>query len=210
MTLFTKECTVAGDAGEQISPSGSVSITSSDLELATESTNPKLIGLRFTNVTIAKNATIDDAFIQFECDEVTEVTQALVTINADDVDDAAIIAAVTDNIADRLPGTTATVDWEIAAWVQTQDRLAAQKTPDIASVIQEIVDRAGWVSGQDIVILIDNNGSTNNAFRTSESDPISSPGTNPPELSVNYTVGGGANPKGPLGHVFQGPLGGPI
>lgn len=58
--------------------------------------------------------------------------------------------------------TTATVAWNgEGAW--TTDN--TYDSPDIKTIIKEIVDRGGWVSGNDIQIMVKENGSTNGAFR---------------------------------------------
>ncbi len=210
MTLFVKEVVVSGDAGEENIAGSAVDLTSSDLELAYEGATAVIFGLRFTNVTIPQGATIDDAFLQFQADAVLTDTTVNVTITAHDVDDAPIMTTAVNNITNRLK-TTAAVDWDsVPAWENIGDRGAAQKSPDIASVIQEIVDRELWLSGQDIVILVADNGTTNDASREAEPDPENSSDGGPPELTINYTVAGGANPKGVFGMPFHGPLGGPI
>jgi hypothetical protein len=35
---------------------------------------------------------------------------------------------------------------------------AAQRTPDISSIIQEVVDRSGWSSGNSLVLIITGSG----------------------------------------------------
>ena len=49
-------------------------------------------------------------------------------------------------------------------WTTIGDAGPDQRTPDIAAIIQEIVNRPGWVSGNDIVIIV-----TGSSERTAES-----------------------------------------
>jgi hypothetical protein len=56
--------------------SGVVSLTSSDLELVQESTL-QTVGVRFTGVSIPKNAQIISAYIQFQVDETRSVVTSL-------------------------------------------------------------------------------------------------------------------------------------
>ena len=35
------------------------------------------------------------------------------------------------------------------------ERAAAEKTPDLKTIVQEIVNRAGWVSGNAMVFILD-------------------------------------------------------
>ena len=58
---------------------------------------------------------------------------------------------------------------------------ADQKTPDLKTIIQEIVDRGGWTSGNDIVIIVDGTGE-----RTAYSWNGGSGSA--PELQVNYAA----------------------
>ena len=61
--------------------------------------------------------------------------------------------------------TTAVVNWQPAAWTNN----TTYDTPDLSTIIQEIIDRAGWVSGAHMQIIMDNNGSSANAYRTFDS-----------------------------------------
>ncbi|MBA7583291.1 hypothetical protein ES708_25232 [subsurface metagenome] len=108
-------------------------------------------GMRFTNITIGKGATINQAYLTFRCSG-TEGGQTVRTrISAEDVDDAPTFAndaaAFDARWANR---TTARVDWDsIPAWTLDED----YNSLEIKSVIQEVIDRAGWASGNDIVIF---------------------------------------------------------
>lgn len=111
-------------------------------------------GMRFTNVTIPQGATIEDGTkLILRCKVSGSGTVCNARISAEDVDDAPTFA---DNAAAfdtrRANRTIAGVDWDaIPAWTAGED----YNSPEIKTVIQEIVDREGWVSGQDIVIFWD-------------------------------------------------------
>ena len=38
-------------------------------------------------------------------------------------------------------------------------------TPELKTILQEVIDRGGWVSGQAVMILIKDNSSDNGAYR---------------------------------------------
>jgi hypothetical protein len=57
-----------------------------------------------------------------------------------------------------------------------------QRTPDITSVVQEIVNRLGWVSGNSLAIIVSGTGA-----RTAESFEGDSAGA--PLLHVEYDPG---------------------
>ncbi|MHC4705621.1 MAG: hypothetical protein ACYS8I_00850, partial [Planctomycetota bacterium] len=48
--------------------------------------------------------------------------------------------------------------WNPPPWTAVGHAGADQQTPDIASVIQEIVNRPGWASGNSLVIIIVGSG----------------------------------------------------
>jgi hypothetical protein len=60
------------------------------------------------------------------------------------------------------------------------DSNSAQRTPNLAGLLQEIVSRPGWASGNAIAIIISGTG-----HRTAES--FDKPGGNPARLSVTYS-----------------------
>ncbi|NJK78108.1 MAG: hypothetical protein HC944_04650 [Nanoarchaeota archaeon] len=60
-------------------------------------------------------------------------------------------------------------------------------TPDISNVIQEVVDRGGWSSGNAMLIQIDNWGTSSGNRRTAES--YNGESSNAPELRIVYSVG---------------------
>ena len=61
------------------------------------------------------------------------------------------------------------------SWV----RRAAQRTPDLGAVLQEVVGRPGWVSNNALMIII-----TGSGRRTAESFE----GGFPPVLNVEYAI----------------------
>jgi len=69
-----------------------------------------------------------------------------------------------NNITSR-PTTVALVNnWEPAPWTVVGQSGPAQQTPNLAAVIQEIVNRSGWTSGNSLVLIITGTGT-----RTAES-----------------------------------------
>lgn len=108
-------------------------------------------GMRFTNITIPQGAIITEAHLTL-CARYTRTADVVNSrISAEDVDDAPTFADSAAAFDTRWAGrTTARVDWDsIEAWTADVD----YDSPDIKAVIQEIVNREGWASGQDIVIF---------------------------------------------------------
>ena len=91
------------DAEERIS--GYMKRTSGDLELVFDKTHHQTVGMRFNGVTIPPGATILDASVQFQADEVNTVATT-VTIQGEATDNASTFIQSSGNITSR-PRTTA-------------------------------------------------------------------------------------------------------
>ena len=132
-----------------------MSLNSSDLELVYDGSNQQ-VGLRFSGVAIPKQATITSAYVQFEVDE-TQSAAADLVVRGQASDNAAAFANANGNISSR-PRTAASTTWSPAAWTQVGQVGAAQRTPDLSAVVREIVNRAGWVSGNALVLVVTGTG----------------------------------------------------
>jgi hypothetical protein len=141
---------VASDDAEESVSSGSVNLTSSDLELIADG-GDQLVGLRFTSIDIDQGATITNAYVEFTAQEAPKANAAELYFKAQDIDTAPTFTTTTSDISNRTT-TTASVTWaSVAPW----DTNGAQyQSPDISSVIQEIVDRPGWTNNNAIAIVI--------------------------------------------------------
>ena len=170
------------DDVEESTADGTVYTDSSDLELIYDSHvgADQLIGLRFTNMDIPAAATVTTAFIQFTCDEIDD-TPAAVLVAAEASDDAA--AYTTDNYAVSGRTTTAAmVSWTVPEWMVVGESTDAQRTPDLSSMIQEVVNRPGWVAGNSIGFVI--TGDTGSVRHAEAFDGSSS---DAPLLYVEYS-----------------------
>ena len=134
---------------------GSMYMNSSDIELVFDSDN-QTDGLRFTNVLLPNHATVTGAYVQFEADETqSEATSLLVQGQA--ADNAATFTSTTRNVSGR-PRTAASATWSPQAWTLVGEAGPKQRTPDLSAVVQEIVNRSGWVSGNALAIIISGTG----------------------------------------------------
>ncbi len=112
--------------------------------------NTLTLGLRFQNITIPKDAKIDSAFILMYSHEAKlEDDVAKITIYADATDNA--ITFSEDSLITDREATTAKVKWTVEEEWKLWE---AYSTPDLASVVQEIVNRSGWVSGNAIAFVL--------------------------------------------------------
>ena len=164
------------DAEERVSNS-SMYLTSTDLELISDGATAQLVGMRFTGVAIPNGATISNAWIQFQVDE-TNSGATNVNIQGEASDSAAQFTTANSNISSRSR-SAASVPWSPVPWTTVGEAGPNQRTPDISAVIQEIVSRPGWASGNDMVMIITGSGE-----RTAESYNGSSTGA--PLLHIEY------------------------
>ena len=149
-TVQVRVASGSDDAEERAS--GSMRVGSSDLELVIDGGGNQTVGMRFNGLDMRQDAAIVNAHIQFQVDETTSVLTSL-TIQGEDADNASAFTSSAGNISSR-PRTTAAVLWDPVPWTTVGEASLDQRTSDIASVIQEIVNRAGWSSGNSLVTII--------------------------------------------------------
>jgi uncharacterized protein YjiK len=145
----------AGSDDAEEKPSGSISLTSSDLELVYDGAI-QTVGMRFTGIDVPQGAAIGAAWIQFETDEAQSEATSL-TLQGHDADNAATFTTTAFNVSSR-PRTSAAVGWSPAPWTTAGDAGANQRTPDLSPIIQEIVDRPGWSAGNALAIVVTGTG----------------------------------------------------
>ena len=130
--------------------------TGADLELVQDGTAVQKVGLRFAGVALPRGATIRRAYVQFQTDEV-QTAPATLTVVGHATDDASAFTTAPKDVSGR-PSTAASVAWTPAAWPTLGARTAEQQTPDLAAVLQEIVDRPGWNEGNALSLMVTGTG----------------------------------------------------
>jgi hypothetical protein len=135
LTIIETRVGASSDDAEE-DEQGRVNRSSSDLELVFTGGN-QTVGMRFSGVGVPPGATILEAYLQ--------------------VDHAAPFLDATGDISSR-PRTVAFVPWSPAPWPTVREAGPDQQTPDLSPVIQEIVDRPGWSSGNALAIIITGSG----------------------------------------------------
>jgi hypothetical protein len=157
-----------------------VSLGSSDLELVRDS-DDQTVGVRFAGVPVPRRARIVAAYVQLKVDE-TGSTPTVLTVAGQASDDAATFTSATRNVSSR-PRTTSVVTWSPEPWTSVGAAGLAQRTPDLAPIIQEIVDRAEWASGRALALIVTGTGK-----RVADSYDGDRAGA--PLLHVEYSFGG--------------------
>ncbi|MGI9325573.1 MAG: CotH kinase family protein, partial [Pseudomonadales bacterium] len=134
---------------------GWINKNSSDLEMTFERSQ-QTVGLRFQKIKVPKDSFITNAWVQFEVDEPTSEPTFL-TIQGEYIKDAKKFERRRYNISAR-PRTVAAVEWSPAAWPQRQISSAAQRTPNIAAVVEEIIRHPDWKKDNDLALIITGTG----------------------------------------------------
>ncbi len=112
------------------------------------------VALRFDEVFVPQGATITSAFIEFETRSGSTTTS--LDIQAELASNSAPLQEASFNIGSRtLTGNV--VDWDnIISW--TSDADDHKTTPNIASVVQEVVGQGGWCAGNAMTFVISGTG----------------------------------------------------
>lgn len=184
-----KQITTGNDDSEQRTVDGYVDLASTDLELGEDidGSQTDLVGMRFSGIDIPQGSIISNAYIQFQVDEVRSGDPTL-TLNGESADNAAQFTAANFDISSRAQ-TIASVPWDPPSWGVVGAAGPDQRTPNIAAIIQEIVSRPGWTSGNALVITVQ--GSGTRTVESYEGDAGAAP-----SLHVEFAAGrgGGAEP----------------
>lgn len=124
-------------------------------------------GMRFLDITIPQGATIIEAHLTLTAQDALSGTVVNTKISAEGIDDAPTFINNAATFDTRWAARTAArVDWiAIPTWTDNEE----YDSPDIKTVIKEIVDREGWTSGYDIVIFWEDFEDRSSSFRRADS-----------------------------------------
>ena len=152
-------------------------------------------GARFTSVTIAQAATINSADYSMVADATYAsggTVSFIVCCQAADNAAALVGSGSTDMDGATRAGTTAD-----STWNQNSVTVGTRYTVSITSAVQELVNRAGWASGNAAVVLVDTAAATTlgewQDYRAFNHASGGSSGG--PHLDIDYTVGGVTPPR---------------
>lgn len=158
--MFTVAINNAADDAEQSTINGVFFNQSPDLELSDDPQNTgngQMVGLRYNGINIPQGATITNAYIQFTADRNSASNSSLV-IKGEASPSASYFAYTSYSLTNR-PLTNASVNWSPGEWDNRSDRGIAQRTSDIAEIVQEIVDQQAWNAGNSLAIMLTGSGS---------------------------------------------------
>ena len=157
-----------------------IKLTDVDLDMNEQN----YVGVKFDNISVPRGVTITTAYIQFTTEDAEGDTgSATVKIYGQDSSNAQSFSSSKGNISSR-PHTSNYVSWTVPNWVSGNDAGAAQKTPELKSLVQGIVNKGDWNSGNSIAFLIkrSDGGNDRDAFSYDGST------TKAPKLHIEYSA----------------------
>jgi hypothetical protein len=175
--VFEKRITADNDDAQQ--NDADMHLNDSELDVGD---NDEEMALRFLGVTVPKGSTINNAYVEFTCRTDTDKDPD-VDISGEDVGDAPGFGTEDNHIEDRIAdnGTSATVAWyNIPAWTANN----TYRTPELKTIIQEIIANPGWSSGNAMIIFLAGTSNDNKAY-SHDSSPSKAP-----LLHIDYTPPG--------------------
>jgi hypothetical protein len=170
----TKTVTIAANSDDAEQDGANVRLGGNDLHIG-----PDIVGLRFVNVGIPKDATITSATVQFTA-SATDIDPSTVAIVAQADSNAATFSDTANDISNRPP-TVHSVPWSPGAW-NNNEKGPAELTPDLSPLLAELVSRADW-SGKSPVVLRFNAGTGQRRAVSFSNDP-----THAAVLQVTFTA----------------------
>lgn len=163
------------DDAEQSRTTNNVDINNTTLQLNTSN-----IGVRFRNLTIPQGATITNAYLEFNANNFGTVSSGSpsITVYAQDADNAGVFTTANNNIGSR-PTTSQSVVWSPPTWTTN----SVQQTPDLTSLVQAVVNRAGWASGNSMAFILNGAGTGTRVSESYEGNTNEAP-----RLVIEYSI----------------------
>ena len=152
VTLERRTAASADDAEEFTN--GTMYLKSGDLELIHDASD-QTVGMRWPALPIPTGATITAAWLQFAAKE-SQAEPTNLVIRAQASDNPPAFSLTARDLSSRAR-TSATATWIPPAWA-VGEAGSNQRTPDVSAVLQEVVSRPGWVSGNALALIITGTG----------------------------------------------------
>ena len=186
---------VASDDAEE--PTGrAAQLTGPLLDLYAKDGAVQLTGLRFQNLAIPQGAKIESAYVVMKAG-LSDTAAAALRVQGEASDNAATFAAVTGGLSSRAK-TAAAVVWNPEAWAVGK----IYQTANLAPVVQEVVSRGGWQSGNAVALFVGGSSGTGERAAMGFGNPYGGP----PELIVTYSAGTATAPTAPTTPTAPAPV----
>jgi hypothetical protein len=146
--------------GEQ-AENGDIYMNSGSLDLVFDSEpssfrGNQLTALRFTSVAIPPGVQVVSAYVQFTSRNGGDLNQTQLQVALEAADAPSPLLSDPYNFG--LRERTDELSWSPPVWDVANVATEAQRTPNIASLVQSVVSRPGWQQGNPMVVLISGMG----------------------------------------------------
>ncbi len=157
VAINTQVQTISDDAVQYGNSSGGVLLDGFGMSI-TQSWSNQIIGLRFSDIDLPPGAVITEAYVQFTTKNPEDSTgPSVLQIKSETSGNAAPFEAINFNLSNR-PMSTDSVIWTPDEWTLQGFAGPNQKTPNLASVIQQAIDAPDWMTGNALGLFITGTG----------------------------------------------------
>ena len=185
MTTFTTSIAASADDAQELAGTNTTNGTNLNANAASH-----IIGLRFTGVTVPPGSTINNAYLTVSITS-GSYDDPIVTIRGSGEANPATFNTDANHLTNRTK-TSASVAWS-ATGLGTGD----ENTPELKTLVEEIIAIPSWASGNAMAFYI--TGSSGSALRFTSYDN----GSGIPSLTIDYTApSSGGQPRRTL-HQFR-------
>lgn len=182
MALVEAQISASADDAQENGSNGVMDLT--NLANRPGTGGPNLYGIWRFQLNVPQGATIDDAKLSLYFPNTLQDNVGW-DIQAEYIDDSPAITTTTNNISNR------TLTTALVSWVDTNvagTTAGTYDSPELKTVIQEVVDRPGWAANNYISIIVTGTSGNPNTWTYDRG------ASNAAKLVVNYTasVAGGS------------------
>jgi hypothetical protein len=159
-TWIYNRITSSTDDAEQHLNDNSIDLTSTDLEIVYDATFSQYPAVRFPDIAISGDDSIITAYIEFTAKDAGDANAVYVNILGFDEDNTATFSSTSSDISSRSR-TTASIRWPATGNLPTWASSSVNKTTELKTVVQEIINRPGWTSGNSLGFILMGTGTGN-------------------------------------------------
>jgi hypothetical protein len=160
---------------------GRLDFSGDDIEMSNDGNalGNQTAGIRFRGLNVAQSTTIQNAYIQFTTDETKSA--GVVQLQVEGVASNSTASWSGTYAVTNAPKTTAKTNWNPANW-NNVGSAGSNERVDVTAIVQEIVDRPGWNSGNNLSFSV--RWITGSGVRTAEKGQNGSA----PQLFVQWST----------------------
>ena len=137
--------------------------------------NDQAVGVRFTDISLEPGTTVVSAYLEFTAAESDSSSMSSLSIQIEDDADG---NSFRDQYGRRVrPGGSRSYYSDTIYWsgIPSWNRNETYRSPDVASLVQKVVDRGDWASGKNLVFKIQMSGSGRRRAYSEDGNPQKAP-----------------------------------